>query len=248
MHSSLVRVQNVFGFFTSVAFAVAGAIALSVLLSPQSPSAALELKNIRVAKGRPYYHSTKREEYAHVTFDLDADLSSLFNWNTKQIFLYVVASYPSKSPSTIPRSEAVVWDAIIPSDYAPLHVNTYIHPAPKTASSKDKLKAKRVAKPYPPGKEPGIVRLKDQRPKYQITDATGKIAERGNATLTLHWNVQPWVGLLTWTNTNTYGRWEGLKGGKTEPFAFPELKVSEKAKKEDLKTEKGAEAYRLHVG
>lgn len=24
------------------------------------------------AKGRPHYYSTKREEYAHVTFDLDA--------------------------------------------------------------------------------------------------------------------------------------------------------------------------------
>jgi len=251
MHSSLVRVQNVFGFFTSVAFAVAGAIALSVLLSPQAPSASLELKNVRVAKGRPHFHSTKREEYAHVTFDLDADLSSLFNWNTKQIFLYVVASYPSKSPSTIPQSEAVVWDAIIPSNSALFHVNTYIHPTPKTADTKGKPKAKKAAKlskPYPAGKEPGIVQLKGQKPKYQITDATGKMAERENATLTLHWNVQPWVGLLTWTNTNTYGRWQGLEGGKTEPFAFPALKGTENVKKEDLKTEKGAEAYRLHVG
>ena len=48
MHSSLVRVQNVFGYFTSVVFAVAGAIAISVLLSPQSPSAKLELKNVQV--------------------------------------------------------------------------------------------------------------------------------------------------------------------------------------------------------
>lgn len=211
---------------------------------PERPAA----NELHSAKGRPHYGSHKREEYAHVTFDLDADLSSLFNWNTKQIYLYVVASYPSTSPSTIPPSEAVVWDAIIPSDYAPFHVNTYIHPAPKTAKPKDKLKAKRAAKPYPAGTEPGIVKLKDQKPKYQITDATGKIAARENATLTLHWNVQPFVGFLTWTNTNTYGRWEGLKGGKTEPFAFPALKESEKIKKEDLKTEKGAEAYRLHVG
>jgi hypothetical protein len=71
MHSTFVRLQNVFGFFTvhlpdhpntsttiptnlsppasqSVAFAVAAAIAVSVLLSPQSPTASLELKNVRV--------------------------------------------------------------------------------------------------------------------------------------------------------------------------------------------------------
>lgn len=74
MHSSLVRVQTAFGFFTSAAFAVAAAIAISVLLIPQAPSASLELKNVQVVKGRPHYYSTKREEYAHVKFDLDAGM------------------------------------------------------------------------------------------------------------------------------------------------------------------------------
>lgn len=48
MHSTVVRAQNVFGFFTSVAFTVAAAIALSVALLPQSPQASLELKNVQV--------------------------------------------------------------------------------------------------------------------------------------------------------------------------------------------------------
>jgi signal peptidase complex subunit 3 len=74
MHSTLVRVQTAFGFFTSAAFAVAAAIAISVLLIPQAPSASLELKNVQVVKGRPHYYSTKREEYAHVKFDLDAGM------------------------------------------------------------------------------------------------------------------------------------------------------------------------------
>lgn len=76
MHSTLVRFQTVFGFFTSAAFAVAAAIAFSVLLIPQAPSASLELKNVQVVKGRPHYYSTKREEYAHVKFDLDAGMYS----------------------------------------------------------------------------------------------------------------------------------------------------------------------------
>lgn len=194
-------------------------------------------------KGRPHYYSTKREEYAHVTFDLDADLSSLFNWNTKQIFTWISASYPSDKPGSVPDSEIVVWDAIIPSDYAPFHPNTYIHPT-SNAPKKNTRKRAPDAKAYPPGAEPGIIRLKDQKPKYQVTDVTGKMAERQNATLTLHWNVQPWVGLLTWTNTNTYGRWEGLKGGRSEAFDFPPLKASETVKKEDLKTETGPERNR----
>ncbi|EMF11629.1 signal peptidase 22 kDa subunit [Sphaerulina musiva SO2202] len=251
MHSTLVRVQNVFGFFTSVAFAVAAAIAVSVLLSPQNPSASLELKNVRVVKGRPHYYSTKREEYAHVTFDLEADLSSLFNWNTKQVFAYITASYPSDNPQNVPDSEVVVWDAIIPSDYAPLHQNTYIHPT--TTIGKDGKKKKKTfskkeralglaGKAYPEGTSPGILRLQDQKPKYQITDVSGKMAERPFATLTLHWNVQPWVGLLTWTNFQTYGRWQGLQGGISEVFSFPAVK--EAVKKEELKTETGGESNR----
>jgi signal peptidase complex subunit 3 len=72
MHSALVRLQSVFGFFTSVAFTVAAVIALSSFISPQSPSASIQLRNVQVVKGRPHYYSYKKEEYAHVRFDLDA--------------------------------------------------------------------------------------------------------------------------------------------------------------------------------
>lgn len=48
MHSLLVRGQNVFGYFTTVASAVAALIAVSVLLIPQAPSASLKLRNVQV--------------------------------------------------------------------------------------------------------------------------------------------------------------------------------------------------------
>ena len=48
MHSSLVRLQNVFGFFTTVAFSVAACISISVLLFPQSPTADLSLKSVQM--------------------------------------------------------------------------------------------------------------------------------------------------------------------------------------------------------
>jgi hypothetical protein len=48
MHSALVRVQNVFGFFTTVASCVAGLIALSVIITPQHPSSTLTLRNVQV--------------------------------------------------------------------------------------------------------------------------------------------------------------------------------------------------------
>merc|ERR1711939_795920 len=130
---------------------------------------------------------------------------------------------------------------------AVLHFNTYIHPTPKTDASNKSQKSKKTkrsaaSKPYPPGGSPGIVQLSNQKPKYQITDISGKLASRSNATLTLHWNVQPWVGALWWTNAKRYGLWEGRKGGETT-FEFPALKGTE-VKKEELRTETGGERNR----
>ncbi|KAF2096153.1 signal peptidase 22 kDa subunit [Rhizodiscina lignyota] len=242
MHSTLVRGQNVFGFFTTVAFSIAAVIAVSVFLFPQNPSAKLQMRNVQVVKGRPHYYSSKREEYAHVKFDLDMDLSSLYNWNTKQVFIWVTAKYPSESP-TEPMTEAVIWDAILPSPSEPWHHNQYVHYKPSPSSSSRTLKSKK-----PSNGTPGILKLKGQRPKYQITDAAGKIAERANCTLELNWNVQPWVGALTWTNRGDYGLWKGLTGGRSKSFDFPGLKSKGEAagatKEEDLKTMKGAEANR----
>lgn len=48
MHSTLVRAQNVFGYFTTVAAFVAAVIALSVFIAPQTPSGTLKLQNVQV--------------------------------------------------------------------------------------------------------------------------------------------------------------------------------------------------------
>jgi hypothetical protein len=48
MHSTLVRVQNVFGFFTTVAFAVAALIAASDLIAARTPSAVVTVDKAQV--------------------------------------------------------------------------------------------------------------------------------------------------------------------------------------------------------
>ena len=48
MYNSLTRLQNVFGFFTSVAFAVGAIIAASDLLSPRTPTGVITPTNVQV--------------------------------------------------------------------------------------------------------------------------------------------------------------------------------------------------------
>ncbi|KAF3940741.1 hypothetical protein ABW19_dt0205454 [Dactylella cylindrospora] len=178
MHSSLVRLQQVFGFLTTVTFALATAIALTSYIYPLNPTASITINDVAVAKRRSgSYYSTRQNEYANIKFDLDADLESLFNWNTKQVFLYITASYGG---DRYPTNEAVIWDKILPS----------------SAPSKK-------------------LQLKNIKSKYNIHDITGEWSGR-NATVKLHWNVQPHVGVLMWN---------GVGESLSKEFVFPAVKA-----------------------
>ena len=97
-------------------------------------------------------------------------------------------------------------------------------PAPKTTSKAKKTAATKSKDVE--AVEPGIIRLKNSKPKYQITDISGVLSERANITLEVGWNVQPWVGALTWTfgEGQSFGRWNGIKGGRSKSFDMPALK------------------------
>lgn len=77
----------------------------------------------------------------------------------------------------------------------------------------------------------GKLELKNQKPKYQITAPSGKLAETNDVVLKVHYNVQPWVGVLTWTPQIEFLGWKKLKGGVSKAFQLPAIK----AKKEGAK-------------
>lgn len=238
MHSALNRLQVAFGFFTSCAFTLACIVAFLSLVpipAPESePTASISVRNVQVVKGRPHYYSSKREEYAQIRFDLDADLSSLFTWNTKQLFVYVTANYPSGKNGDGAMSEAVIWDTIIPATSTPYSWQTLkqlyfpdkkksqwqMKKEAKAKKSKSKSKTTDLVKP-------GLLSLKNQKPKYQITDPSGILSDRSNATLQVSWNIQPWVGALVWDKGilgDRVGRWGAGKVGRSSSFEFPPLK------------------------
>ncbi|PGH11895.1 hypothetical protein AJ79_04587 [Helicocarpus griseus UAMH5409] len=250
MHSALNRVQSVFGFFTTVAFVLGALTALTVVLHPADPVTSVELSNIQVIKGRPHYYATKREEYAQIKFDLDADLTSLFNWNTKQLFVYVLATYPTSSSSTTSSNqnlttESIIWDTIIPAPESPYSIpaltRRFFPSSSKSAKSKSKSKS------TSPTKTPGLLRLRNQKPKYQITDISGRMVSREGAQLVVAWNVQPWVGALMWSPhskiaENVGGAFGGAldvavitggRGGRSKPFDFPALKGAKRREGEE---------------
>lgn len=83
------------------------------LVLPRSPYG-----HLASVRGRPHYYSPRKEEYAILKFSLDADLSSLFTWNTKQVFVYVTAEWPAAGVGANATNKAVIWDSIITSPSA----------------------------------------------------------------------------------------------------------------------------------
>jgi signal peptidase complex subunit 3 len=57
------------------------------------------------------------------------------------------------------------------------------------------------------------------------------LAETDNVVLKLHYNVQPWVGVLTWTPQIEFAKWKMVKGGVSKVFSLPALKKKEEKKK-----------------
>ncbi|KAK5627198.1 hypothetical protein RRF57_002913 [Xylaria bambusicola] len=218
MYNSINRLQTVFGFFTTVAFVVAAIIAASDFTAPRTPSATIKATNVQVVKGRPHYYSSKKEEYAIIRFSLDADLSSLFTWNTKQLFVYVTAEWPAAPSGAVAGSgtnqtnKAIIWDTIITSPSSDHLAN--IGPA-----TLKKLRKSAAGKSVDPSR--GKLSLKNQRPKYQITYPTGKVANTEDMTLHVHYNVQPWVGMLTWDQDFDFALWKKMAKGISKVFALP---------------------------
>ena len=98
MHNWISRGNAVFGFFTSVVMAIILVLSLTTVfqMNAISPLVTLSVPSIQVRNGRfglYYDYKAPSAQLANIHFNLEADLSPLFKWNTKQLFVYLVAEY-----------------------------------------------------------------------------------------------------------------------------------------------------------
>jgi len=106
MHSFLSRANAIFAFVTFVTVAITVGNILTKYTFSVSPTANIRVNSID--KFRKHFNT--ENDQAFVVFDLDADLTSLFHWNTKQLFVFVTAEYETKAN---PLNQVVLWDRII---------------------------------------------------------------------------------------------------------------------------------------
>lgn len=143
--------------------------------------------------------------------------------------MYVTAEWtgvpgPGGSAATTAENQtsaAVIWDSIITAPSAD-------HLANVGPATRKKLAKSAAGRPIDPAR--GRLAFKNQRPKYQITHPSGRVATAADVRLRLHYNVQPWVGFLTWNQDRDLGRWRALDG-RSVPFDLPAVKKKDEPKK-----------------
>ncbi|TFK54562.1 signal peptidase [Heliocybe sulcata] len=110
MHSLYARFNNFSAFLSSCLMGVLAAVALSSFMFTAAPSGELSLASIKVFPGNSRRLPNVKQEFAFVNFNISADLTPLFHWNTKQLFLYLQAEYVDSKGV---QNDVVIWDSIV---------------------------------------------------------------------------------------------------------------------------------------
>lgn len=103
------RASSLFTTFTTVLFTFAALNHLTYYFTSPSPIATVQLPVSDAITEFSEYKQYKADQ-VKFDFDLSYDLSTEYNWNVNQIYLYVVASYETSKNK---RNEIVVYDTII---------------------------------------------------------------------------------------------------------------------------------------
>ncbi|KAG5450798.1 Signal peptidase complex subunit 3 [Clonorchis sinensis] len=84
---------------------------LSTAFQKPSYSAKLSVGRVAVDSANDYSQSTNaNNDLGLITVDLESSLDHLFNWNVKQLFVYLTAEYQTPENRA---NEVVLWDKII---------------------------------------------------------------------------------------------------------------------------------------
>lgn len=113
MHTFLARLNALFAFSLSIVAILTLAFALSTSFKSYDKLAAIEMKVVRsLVKRMTDYHMPYSEEndLGMVKFNLDADFEDCFDWNVKQLFIYLTANYKT---STNALNQIVLWDYVL---------------------------------------------------------------------------------------------------------------------------------------
>ncbi|XP_050299883.1 signal peptidase complex subunit 3 isoform X1 [Anthonomus grandis grandis] len=110
MHSVLQRANFIFAYTLSVLAVLTFCCFISTVFLNYTTDVDVKTVKVYVKNVPDYSASRERNDLGYLSFDLRTDLTHLFNWNVKQLFLYLTAEYSTQSNAL---NQVVLWDKII---------------------------------------------------------------------------------------------------------------------------------------
>nr|QBH72890.1 microsomal signal peptidase 23 kd subunit [Embidopsocus sp. OG11151] len=110
MHSVLTRGNAIVAYTLSVLAALTFCCFISTVFIEYRMPASMNTVKVLVKNVPDYSAAREKNDLGFLTFDLQTDLTSLFNWNVKQLFLYLTAEYETTNNKL---NQVVLWDKII---------------------------------------------------------------------------------------------------------------------------------------
>ncbi|KAK8858773.1 hypothetical protein IAR55_003003 [Kwoniella newhampshirensis] len=197
MYSTLQRLNHLSSLATTYIMILLGLVSIASLFAlPTVDVGKVDVKDLIVQKGRLRRWGAREEEIASMRFDIRTDLNPLLNsYNTKQVFLYLTASYDETITGN--THDVVLWDRII--------------------TRGDMRDIRAVGKKLPKSKGGkrgrGNVRVEEGKNKYAWRNPSGSFRDIPTANMTLHYSLMPYVGVLS----------SGVAATAQGPVSIPEL-------------------------
>ncbi|XP_052277852.1 signal peptidase complex subunit 3-like [Dreissena polymorpha] len=110
MNTALSRLNTIFAFTLSVMAGLTFLCFLSTFFNEHKADVAINTGKVIVKNVPDYSAGREKNDLGFVVFDLQTDLSGIFNWNVKQLFLYLFAEYETEDHKL---NQVVIWDKII---------------------------------------------------------------------------------------------------------------------------------------
>ncbi|KAM4709106.1 signal peptidase complex subunit 3 [Discoglossus pictus] len=110
MNTALSRANSLFAFSLSVMAALTFGCFITTAFKERIVPVNIHVSRVMLENVEDFTGPRERSDLGFITFDLNADLQPIFDWNVKQLFIYLSAEYTTRSNAL---NQVVLWDKII---------------------------------------------------------------------------------------------------------------------------------------
>uniref|UniRef100_A0A8C5WCV1 Signal peptidase complex subunit 3 n=1 Tax=Leptobrachium leishanense TaxID=445787 RepID=A0A8C5WCV1_9ANUR len=110
MNTALSRANSLFAFSLSVMAALTFGCFITTAFKDRVVPVNIHVSRVILENVEDFTGPRERSDLGFITFDINADLQPIFDWNVKQLFIYLSAEYSTRNNAL---NQVVLWDKII---------------------------------------------------------------------------------------------------------------------------------------